>query len=159
MRNGIQIIGDTLYKVFSINLVLDFELVKELMTSGLSDHGSLKIKIIGVPDKAWFKRIKIPNKKIGQQIHDKVRNEGKNLVDLRKEFFQNPRRLIKKIRVRNSPWEEAKNKEILEDLANKVEIFEIKEKLKKGFVDFKTDTARKLYSKESKEGFANLRKL
>ena len=66
MRNGTQIIGDTLYKVFSINLALDFEPVKELMTSGLSDHGGLKIKLTGVPDKAWFKRIKIPNKKIGQ---------------------------------------------------------------------------------------------
>ena len=80
-------------------------------------------------------------------------------MDLRKEFFRNPKRLIKKIRIRNSPWEDAKNKEILEDLANKVEIFEMREKLKKGFADFKTDTARKLYSKESKEGFANLRKL
>ena len=88
-----------------INLALDFEPVRELMTSGLSDHGGLKIKLTGIPDKAWFKRIKIPNKKIGQYIYDKVRNEHKNLMDLRKEFFQNPKRLIKKIRVRNSPWE------------------------------------------------------
>ena len=49
-----------------LTLALDFEPVRDLMTSGLSDHGGLKIKLTGIPDKAWFKRIKIPNKKIGQ---------------------------------------------------------------------------------------------
>ena len=63
MRNGNQIVGDTLYKVFSINLALDFEPVRDLMTSGLSDHGGLKIKLTGVPDKAWFKGLKFRTKK------------------------------------------------------------------------------------------------
>ena len=150
-------LGDTLYKVFSANLNLEFSPIKELFE--LSDHAGLKITLADIEDKSWFKRAKIPNSKIGGIIEDKIRTSGFTLADLREEFFKYPRKLVKKIKLRYKPRDEVRAKEILDDLCDKVEVSELKQKEKKGFAEFKKNIAKTIFSKDSKQGWNGLKAL
>ena len=156
-RDGKLILGDTLYKVFSANLTLEFSPIKELFE--LSDHAGLKITLADVEDKTWFKRAKIPNSKIGGIMEERIKKNGSTLADLREEFFRHPKKLVKKVRLRYKPRDEVRAKEILDDLCNKVEISDLKQKEKRGFSEFKKNIAKTIFGKDSKEGWNGLKAL
>ena len=156
MRNGELILGDTLYKVYSKNVDVEFSTYKELMR--LSDHAGLKLTLTNIADNAWFKKVKMPNIRLGRAIMGKLRT-GYSWDFIRDNFYQKPEKLIMKNKIRHNPRCQKKLKEVLDDLASHVEIAEMRQKEKKGFAEFKRTISKDIFSKNNKQGWRALKAL
>ena len=157
MRHGQFTLGDTLYKVYSKNVEVEFSTFKEVMGK-LSDHAALKISLTNISDSAWFRKTKMPNIRLGKAIMEKLRS-GYSWEFIRENYYQKPEKLIMKNKIRHNPRKIEKLREVLDDLASHVEIAEIRQKAKKGFVEFKRSICNDIFSKSNKQGWSALKAL